>query len=88
MDNEATYVQPLYYREGIDYLPYGFHYGRSESGRFYGIAVPFIGGVLGGLVASAVFPPYGGGYGYGYPYPPPPYPYYGGYGYPGYPPYY
>lgn len=80
MDNEASYVQPQYYEQEIDYRPHGFHYGRPGFGRYYGIAVPFIGGVLGGLVASAIFPPYG--YGYGYPYP---YPYYGGYGYPVYP---
>lgn len=53
--------------------------------RPIGFGAPFVGGLLGGLLGSALIRPYGY-YGYGYP----PYnPYYGygyGYGY-GYPPY-
>jgi hypothetical protein len=50
----------------------------------FGFGAPFIGGVLGGLLGSAIIGPQG------YPYPYPPYPYYGAYGYPpyGYPYYY
>jgi hypothetical protein len=62
--------------------PYGFGFGRP--GRFIWGA-PFVGGLVGGLVGSALFNPYFyggyGGYG-GYPfYRPPFYPYGGGFWY-------
>ncbi len=54
---------------GFGRRPYGFGGGRYFFGG------PFIGGLAGGLVGSALFRPR-------------PYPYYGGYGGYGYPPYY
>lgn len=55
---------------------HGFHggFGRPPFGYYYGGA-PFLGGLAGGLLASTLVYPYGGGY-----------PYYGYY--PPYPPYY
>ncbi|WP_249870479.1 hypothetical protein [Oceanobacillus saliphilus] len=52
--------------------------GASHDYRFP--LAPFVGGIAGGLLASALFHPYGGGYYY------PPYPQYPPYGY--YSPYY
>jgi hypothetical protein len=51
--------------------------------RFIGFGLPFLGGLVGGLLGSALFYPRPF---YGYPPPPPPYYGYGypGYGYPGY----
>ncbi|MFS0674546.1 hypothetical protein [Ornithinibacillus sp. 179-J 7C1 HS] len=51
--------------------PFGrpFYYGRPFGfGRpfGYGFGAPFVGGVLGGLLGSALYAPYG--YGYGYPF--------------------
>lgn len=68
------------------------YYYRSpypvRNQRFIGFGLPFLGGLVGGLLGSALFYPRPF---YGYPrpfygYPPPPPPFYGypGYGYPGY----
>lgn len=63
--------------------PFGFGHGFGRPGRFFW-GGPFVGGLLGGLVGSAIFNPYiyGGGFGYPY-YRPPyyPYPYGGGFWY-------
>lgn len=75
---------------------FGRGFGAGRNG-FGGVGIPFLGGLAGGLLGTALFPNYGygGGYGgypsYGYPsygYPPYGYPPYGypPYGY-GYPPY-
>ncbi|MEN2768145.1 spore coat protein [Ornithinibacillus xuwenensis] len=45
--------------------PFGYGFGRPY-GYGYGFGGPFLGGVLGGLLGSAIISPYG--YGYGYPY--------------------
>ncbi|WP_277585600.1 hypothetical protein [Psychrobacillus antarcticus] len=54
-------------------------------GSFGGFGTPFIGGLVGGLVGSALYGGFGG-YRQPYPYYPYPYPYY--YPYTPYPPYY
>ncbi|WIG48696.1 hypothetical protein QPL78_09390 [Bacillus halotolerans] len=56
-------------RPGLGFGRPGFGYGFGRPFGFYG--GPFFGGLVGGLVGSALFNPYFYG---GYPYPP--YPYY------------
>ncbi|MFD1017594.1 hypothetical protein [Thalassobacillus hwangdonensis] len=77
----TPYFDPnLAYYHGEAQRDFGHHYNQHQDDRFFG--GPFVGGLLGGLVGSALFPgpyyyPQYPPYGY-YPYYPP---YGGGYGY-------
>lgn len=75
MYNEFLPVQPYELDErniGRPFgRPWGYGFGRPWGfGRPYGFVSPFLGGLAGGLLGSALFAPFGYGYpgfGFGYP---------------------